>query len=88
MCYALPVNTFWVIDLFYLVLKISNGFYIAHPSWKTLESDHFFLMWQAPFHRFWVIPFPCSKGSQAFSHQTESSHTNEHSKRQSNSSLV
>ncbi len=33
MWYALPVNTFWVIDLFYLVLfylvlKISNRFYI------------------------------------------------------------
>jgi hypothetical protein len=27
MCYALPVNTFWVIDLFHLVLKISNRFY-------------------------------------------------------------
>jgi len=28
MRHVLSVNTFWIIDLFYLVLKISNRFYI------------------------------------------------------------
>jgi peptidoglycan/LPS O-acetylase OafA/YrhL len=37
MRHALPVNTFWVIDLFYLVLKISNRFYTCNIGLRWLS---------------------------------------------------
>jgi len=37
MWYALLVNTFWIIDLFCLVLKISNRFYIPVAQLKHLD---------------------------------------------------